>query len=140
LLLHLVDLAPPDGESAASRISVINQELTEFGHEVASREQWLLFNKADLLPHDEAMERAEEAVAELGWSGRWFLISAATRLNLDVVCSEAMAWVEAHAPPREELVEDDSSPADPDAHDAADAPETDAPDWEGHDEPGEAED
>lgn len=134
LLLHLVDLAPPDGEPAAARIRVINQELAEFGHEVASREQWLLFNKADLLPPDEARALAEEAVAELGWQGRWFLISAATRLNLDTVCSEAMNWVEAHAPPREAPVDDEL------ADGAGDEPAEDLDeDLEEDDESGEAE-
>lgn len=135
LLLHLVDLAPPDGQPAAERIRVINQELTEFGHEVATREQWLLFNKADLLPLDEARALAEEAVQELGWEGRWFLISAATRMNLDTVCSEAMNWVEAHAPPREESADEVAM------HDAGDGDVEDIEeDLEDDDEPGEAED
>ena len=136
LLLHLVDLAPPDGQPAAERIRVINEELAEFGHEVASREQWLLFNKADLLPQDESQALAEEAVKELGWEGRWFLISAATRLNLDTVCSEAMNWVEAHAPPREEPVAED----EPLAGAGEDLGEDLDSDLEEDDESGEAED
>ena len=135
LLLHLVDLVPPDGEPAAARIRVINQELAEFGHEVASREQWLLFNKADLLLPDEAQALAQEAVRELGWQGRWFLISAATHLNLDVVCSEAMSWVEAHAPPREAEGADEAP-----AGAEADPEENLQEDLEEDDEPGEAED
>jgi GTP-binding protein len=140
LLLHLVDLAPPDGQPAAERIRVINEELAEFGHEVASREQWLLFNKADLLLQDEARALAEEAVKELGWEGRWFLISAATRLNLDAVCSEAMTWVETHAPPREEPVADDELPHEAGEALGEDVAEDLDADLEEDDEPGEAED
>jgi GTP-binding protein len=106
LLLHLVDLAPPDGSDAAERIRTINAELAEFSEELAGREQWLLFNKADLLPPDEARQRVEAALRELDWQGRWYLASAATRQGLDAVCADAMQWVEAHAPPRAALDED----------------------------------
>jgi GTP-binding protein len=119
LLLHLVDLVPPDGRPAAERISLINRELAEFSEELANREQWLLFNKADLLPAEDALALAQETVRTLEWRGRWFLISAATRLNLDAVCSEAMNWIEAHAPPREAGADTESFPAEPDADDGS---------------------
>jgi GTP-binding protein len=122
LLLHLVDLAPPDGSDAAERIRTINAELAEFSEELAGREQWLLFNKADLLPPDEAQRRVEAALRELDWQGRWYLASAATRQGLDTVCADAMQWVEAHAPPRTAPDEDADADAglggEPDADDA----------------------
>ena len=109
LLLHLVDLAPPDAVGAAERIRAINSELAEFSTELQDREQWLVFNKADLLPEDEARSRVDETLAELDWRGRWFVISAAARQGLDALCAEAMAWVEAHAPPREAPPPDDEA-------------------------------
>jgi len=100
LLLHLVDLAPPDGADLVTRIEAINAELTAFSAELAGREQWLLFTKSDLLPPDEAAELCEQALAALNWTGRSYSISAATHAGLDKLCSDAMAWVEANAPPR----------------------------------------
>lgn len=110
LLLHLVDLAPPDGADAASRIRAINAELLEFSPEMKDREQWLVFNKADLLPEEEARERVEQTLAELDWKGRWFMISAAAHLNTAPLCEAAMNWVEAHAPPRDESLRADDEP------------------------------
>ncbi|MBL6750836.1 MAG: GTPase ObgE [Nevskia sp.] len=101
LLLHLVDICPPDGAGIAERVRTINAELAGFGQELAQREQWLVFNKVDLLPPDEAEALCEAALRELDWHGRSYRISAVTHAGLDALCADAMAWVEAHAPPPE---------------------------------------
>jgi GTP-binding protein len=111
LLLHLVDIDSPDGIDIVERVLTINAELAGFSEELANREQWLLLNKTDLLPPEEANARCDDALARLGWTGRSYRISAATRSGLDVLCRDAMEWVEAHAPPREDI--------EPEAEDAA---------------------
>jgi GTP-binding protein len=111
LLLHLVDIDSPDGIDIVERVLTINAELAGFSEELANREQWLLLNKTDLLPPEEADARCDDALARLGWTGRSYRISAATRSGLDVLCRDAMEWVEAHAPPREDI--------EPEAEDAA---------------------
>lgn len=111
LLLHLVDILPPDGGDIAEHVRVINAELAEFSAELAGREQWLVFNKTDLLPGDEVEARVRRTLEELQWSGRWFAISAATRAGCDVLCAAAMAWVDAHAPPREDVQAQTEEPA-----------------------------
>lgn len=107
LLLHLVDIDPPrsddGGADIVERVLTINAELAGFSDELAAREQWLLLNKTDLLPADEANARCDDALARLGWTGRSYRISAATRSGLDALCRDAMEWVEAHAPPREDI-------------------------------------
>ncbi len=108
LLLHLVDLLPPDGADAAERIRTINAELVEFSEELRDREQWLVFNKADLLLPDEARQRVEDALRDLDWKGRWYLISAVSRQGLDPLCEDAMAWVEAHVVPRAPDIDDNT--------------------------------
>lgn len=108
LLLHLVDLTAEEG--VAERIRTINAELAEFSAELAEREQWLVFNKADLLPREEAEAQVQAALAELQWSGRWYLISAAAHQGLEPLCADAMAWVEAHAPARE-VEADEAAPS-----------------------------
>lgn len=111
LLLHLVDLAPLGGEDLADSIRTIQDELRRFSEEVAGREQWLVFNKSDLLPAEEAAERAATTLKALNWQGQHFLISAATGHGCAVLCDEAMRWVEAQAPRSEaELLESDALP------------------------------
>jgi GTP-binding protein len=80
LLLHLVDLAPlvPE-EDPVTQVRLLEKELEKFDPGLLHRPRWLVFTKADLLPAEEARERAAEAVDELGWSAPWSLISAATK-------------------------------------------------------------
>jgi GTP-binding protein len=106
LLLHLVDVAPPDGASIAVRVRAIGRELAEFSPELAQREQWLVFTKTDLLTPEEGQARCAQALRELGWSGRSYRISAITREGLEGLCRDAMAWLEAHAPRRHEAAAD----------------------------------
>jgi GTP-binding protein len=113
LLLHLVDILPPDGSDIVGNIRTINAELREFSEELAGRDQWLVFNKIDQLPEDEAMALIRKAVKKLKWKGRWFAISAVSRAGLDVLCGEAMNWVEERAP-REEFSRLGEPPALPD--------------------------
>lgn len=92
LLLHMVDLAPPEGFSIAS-VRVISRELETHGVDLSTRERWLVFTKSDLLPEATARERAGEAVAELGWTGRWFVVSSATRAGVDDLLDATDAWL-----------------------------------------------
>jgi len=92
LLLHLVDLAPPEGFEAGV-VRVIEGELAEHSPQLAARERWLVFTKADLLAPAEAAARARDAVAALEWSGRWFVISAAARTGLRELLEAAEAWL-----------------------------------------------
>ncbi len=98
LLLHLVDLQPPDGADIVTSIRTINGELKAFGAELASREQWLVFNKVDLLPEAEWQALVSKTLRRLRWKGRWFAISGVTRAGCDELCEAAMTWVDSQAP------------------------------------------
>jgi GTP-binding protein len=79
LLLHLVDLAPLDpDEIPVEQVRQLERELGKFDAGLLHKPRWLVFTKADLLPPDEARERAERAVAELDWTAPWTVISSAT--------------------------------------------------------------
>ena len=121
LLLHMVDVMPPDGAPLAQNIRTIQGELAAFSPEVSNREQWLVFNKIDLLPPDEAKALVAATLKELDWSGRWFAISAVTRAGCEKMCAEAMLWIDAQAP-RERDPEMDA-PGAPAADAAVAAPE-----------------
>lgn len=93
LLLHLVDLAPLEGFSTDS-VAVIARELEAHGVNLAERERWLVFSKSDLLTPEQAHSRAAEAVAELGWEGRWFIVSATAHQGIDALLNAAHEHLE----------------------------------------------
>lgn len=83
LLLHLVDMTSADGgvapvESLAADIAAIAAELSEFDDKLAGLERWLVLNKADLLPEEEASRIRNDLIQELGWPAPVFTISALT--------------------------------------------------------------
>ena len=56
--------------------------------------RWLVLNKADLLPPDEARALAESIVAELGWKGPWYLVSAIGREGTWPIMLEVQAHLD----------------------------------------------
>ncbi|MES2490759.1 MAG: GTPase ObgE [Pseudomonadota bacterium] len=97
LLLHLVDILPPSGADIVESIKTINAELKEFNEEVAARDQWLVFNKIDQMPEDEAQALIQKALKRLKWKGRWFAISSVSRAGLKELLHAAMDWVQEHS-------------------------------------------
>ena len=80
ILLHIVDLAPPDPESdPVHDARAIVGELEKYSPELAAKPRWLVLNKLDLIPEDEREERVAnflEAYGEEAQSGPCFRISA----------------------------------------------------------------
>jgi len=93
LLLHVVDMAPLDG-NPADDIDAIADELDRFSPALAEQERWLVFNKIDLLPDDEAEQRVAEIVEELGWQGPVFRISAAAGVGCEELVYALMNAIE----------------------------------------------
>src|SRR5246127_387827 len=79
VLLHLVDIAPvdPDADPVKDARSIV-AELKKFDKELADKPRWLVLNKRDLLPDDEAEKRARAILRSLRFRGPHFLISGAT--------------------------------------------------------------
>ncbi len=102
LLLHLVDIAPPEGFEPGT-VEVIAREVKAYGARLAALERWLVFTKADLLASEEARARAENAVSTLGWEGRWFVISSITRSGVTGLLEAAEAWLSARKSPDSKL-------------------------------------
>lgn len=92
LLLHLVDLAPlnPD-ENPATQVRQLEAEMQKFDPALMDKPRWLVFTKADLLPADEAEERAAQTVAELDWPAPWMLISAVTQSGTEQLMQRVSA-------------------------------------------------
>ncbi|MGH8447594.1 MAG: GTPase ObgE, partial [Solimonas sp.] len=104
LMLHLVDVLPLDESDIVANIKTINAELKAFSDELAAREQWLVFNKIDVMPEPEWQALVKQALRKLRWKGRWFAISAATHAGCDDLAEAAMQWVEAHVPKAEPVL------------------------------------
>jgi GTP-binding protein len=98
LLLHLVDLAPlDDTEHPAEQVRKIEHELAVYSEELAGKERWLVLNKTDLLDPEEVAERQAEVVADLGWQGPVFAISALTGEGTQALMAAIMTAVAARA-------------------------------------------
>ncbi|HEY6824258.1 MAG TPA: GTPase ObgE [Steroidobacteraceae bacterium] len=97
LLLHLIDIAPPDPQVDPVREArAIVAELRKFSRELAARPRWLVLNKRDLLPGADAEQRARSIVRRLRYRGPSFLISGATGEGTRSLCEAAMSFLEEH--------------------------------------------
>ncbi|WP_347252721.1 Obg family GTPase CgtA [Dokdonella sp.] len=87
LLLHMVDIAPLDGETdPVEQVRTIERELARFDPALLERERWLVFNKADLVPEEERTKLAKALVRKLKWKRPWYLVSALARENTWPIC------------------------------------------------------
>lgn len=68
LLLHIVDLAPFDeGVNPADEALAIIEELRKFDEELYDKPRWLVLNKLDMLDEEEANQRTEDFLRQIGW-------------------------------------------------------------------------
>jgi GTP-binding protein len=95
LLLHLVDVLPPDGSDPAADVQAIAAELEKFSPALGERERWLVLNKVDLLPEGERDSRCAEIVRRLAWEGPVFRISALSKAGVDGLVFAIMEGLEA---------------------------------------------
>jgi GTPase len=108
VLLHLVDIAPldPDADPVKDARAIV-AELKKFSPDLAEKPRWLVLNKRDLLPEDEAEKRARAIVRSLRFRGPHFLVSGATGAGTRELCEAVMAFLEE----RDREARDRGSPA-----------------------------
>ena len=94
LILHLVDISPLDGSSPKHAVEEIERELEKFSPTLATEHRWLIVNKADLLSNDEHERVLKELIADLQWKGRFFLISGATGLGMELLCNSIYSHID----------------------------------------------
>jgi GTP-binding protein len=94
LLFHVVDIAPWDEVDPVEAIDSIAGELQLFSPALAGRDRWLVLNKLDLLPEDEANARCDEIVAALEWTDPVFRISAVNNQGTDELIYKTMEFIE----------------------------------------------
>jgi GTP-binding protein len=96
LLLHLVDSAPPEGSPApVEQARIIIDELHAHDDDLAQKERWLVLNKIDLLPPEQAAAIQAELVEALGWHGPVFRLSAVTGAGTDELVAALMQRLQA---------------------------------------------
>jgi GTP-binding protein len=80
VLLHIVDLAPPDPDAdPVHDARAIVHELEKYSPELAAKPRWLILNKLDLIPEEDREKRVADFVQAYGESaqdGPIFRISA----------------------------------------------------------------
>ena len=105
VLLHLVDIAPldPEADPVRDARSIVG-ELEKFSADLMSKPRWLVLNKADLLPPEEARAKAISIAQALEYRGPAFLISGATRGGTTDLTEAVMRFLETgEAPERGNL-------------------------------------
>ncbi len=95
LLLHLVDIAPPDpGADPVAGARAIVSELKKFSPGLARKKRWLVLNKIDLLSGAELESRCAGIVRRLRYKGPVFRISGATGAGTRELCQATMRELE----------------------------------------------
>jgi GTP-binding protein len=98
VLLHLVDVVPPDPEAdPVADARAIAAELKKFSADLAKKERWLVLNKIDLLPAADAEKHCKDIIRRLRWKGPVFRISAIARQGTEQLCQAVMTRIEERA-------------------------------------------
>jgi GTPase involved in cell partitioning and DNA repair len=102
VLLHLIDIAPPDPDSDPVKDArAIIAELKKYSKTLAAKPRWLVLNKSDLLLPEEAKAVATDIARRLRHKGQKFLISGATGEGTKPLCDAIMQALEAARKPQE---------------------------------------
>lgn len=96
LLFHVVDVYPIDGSDPVNNVKAITEELAKYSDDLMAKERWLVLNKVDLLPSDEAAKICADIVKRLKWKGRVFIVSGIAKQGLDELAQQAMLYLEEH--------------------------------------------
>jgi GTP-binding protein len=95
VLLHLVDIAPvdPNADPVRDAISIVG-ELGKFSEDLLAKPRWLVLNKSDLMPPEEAAAKAISIAQALDYRGPAFLISGATHSGTSDLTEAVMRFLE----------------------------------------------
>ncbi|WP_372762404.1 Obg family GTPase CgtA [Pseudoalteromonas sp.] len=103
VLLHIIDVMPVDGSNPVDNAFAIINELHQYSPKLAEKPRWLVFNKIDLLPADEAKALCEQIAAELGETENIYSIAAINKLNTQELIHDIMTLLDSM--PKEKFVE-----------------------------------
>jgi GTPase len=97
LLLHVVDIAPYDGETdPVADARAIVRELKRYDAALAEKPRWLVLNKLDLVAPDERPERVAAFVKSYRWKGPAFAIAAISGDGCPELVYAIQEWLDKH--------------------------------------------
>lgn len=94
VLLHMIDLLPADGSDPIENAFTILNELDQYSEKLANKPRWIVFNKVDLLPEEEAQAKIDEILDALAWEGDYYCISALNRMGTKELTYDLMRQIE----------------------------------------------
>ena len=95
VLLHVIDVMPVDGSSPVESAKIIINELAEFDPALLDKPRWLVLNKMDMLPDEQAREDITKTIVDgLNWQGRVFPISAISGMGTQQLCYSLMQLID----------------------------------------------
>lgn len=95
ILIHLIDIAPIDGSDPMENAQVIIKELEQYSKALYEKPRILAFNKMDILG-EEAEQCAKEIAEALGWTDKYYLISAISHQGVKDLCWDLMTYINEH--------------------------------------------
>ncbi|VFP84058.1 GTPase ObgE/CgtA [Candidatus Erwinia haradaeae] len=93
VLLHIIDIDASDDRDLIDNVYTILGELQNYKIQLFQKPRWLVFNKIDLLDQQEAELRAHTIVQALGWTERYYLISAVNHFGIQELCLDLMSFM-----------------------------------------------
>ena len=92
LLLHMVDIAPPDPDADPGKDArALVQELKKYDEALYRKPRWLVFNKIDAVADADA--RIARLLRALRWKGPWFKVSALNGAGCRDLCNAAYRFL-----------------------------------------------
>jgi len=97
LLLHVIDLAPLDGETdPVADARAIAKELRRYDQALYEKPRWLVLNKLDLIPAGEREARIAAFVKSLRWKGPVFAVAAISGEGCRMLVHAVQDWLQKH--------------------------------------------
>ncbi|WP_119343748.1 Obg family GTPase CgtA [Facilibium subflavum] len=94
-ILHLIDIAPPDGSDPVENYHKVEAELKAYSQALYNKPRWLVLNKIDQLEEDDVTAKCEQIIDDIGWdkSKPYFFISALSNYNTQQMVQKIMTML-----------------------------------------------
>ncbi len=94
ILLHIIDIAPFDQSDPVDSARKILHELEKFNPAMLEEPRWLVLNKTDLLPREDAETVCRHIIEQLQWTGPVYEISAISAEGTKELIFDIMNYLE----------------------------------------------
>lgn len=94
ILLHVIDIAPFDQVDPVESANIILKELEKYNPAMLDEPRWLILNKTDLLPEEEANAVCDDIIERLNWKGPSYRVSAASKNGTQTMVFDIMTYIE----------------------------------------------